>query len=54
MAFLIEHGFRYHSIWERTETGSYQLVPKAYPRTMAEAREFVVRYHAHRVVDGPL
>ena len=45
VAFVLAHGFRYHS--ERVyETGgnSWQNVPHPYPRTMAEAREFVVRY----------
>ncbi len=51
VAFLIEHGFRYHSIRERTASGGSRLVSKAYPRTIEAAREFVVRYREHRVAD---
>ena len=47
--FLVENGFRFASIWERDERGLCLHVPGAYPRTMDEAKEFVVRYAAHRV-----
>ena len=46
--FVVENGFRYDTIWQ--EDGRvYHWVPHAYPRTMEEAREFVVRYREHRV-----
>ena len=45
--FIVERGFRYDTIHERTESGSCLWISHAYPRTMAEAREFVVKYRDH-------
>ena len=45
--FLVDNGFRFDSIWENS-----QRVWGAYPTTMDEAREFVVRYrHERRTSD---
>lgn len=40
VAFLIEHGFLFQKI--RLDPNSYESVP--YPKTLAEAKEFVVKY----------
>ncbi len=39
--FLLEHGFRFQKV--RTEKNSLESVP--YPKTMAEAKEFVEKYN---------
>ena len=40
--FLVEHGFRFHSVFETSEFGGKVVVP--YPRSLNEAKDFVVRY----------
>jgi hypothetical protein len=42
--FLIEHGFRFYSVYEPHESGG--MVRVAYPKTLREAEGFVVRYQA--------
>ena len=42
--FLVDHGFRFDSVYECDERGNSRRVFGRYPRTMDEAREFVVRY----------
>ena len=37
--FLVDNGFLFYSAFERTERGSYRVVP--YPKTLDEARSFV-------------
>ena len=41
--FLVEHGFRFQKI--RTGSGHWDTV--AYPDTLEEAKEFVVKYRQH-------
>jgi hypothetical protein len=36
--FLVEHGFSFYSVYERTEFGEIKV---PYPKTLEEAREFV-------------
>ena len=45
--FVVANGLRYHAI--RRDTGRWV----SYPRTMAQAEEFVVRYRSHRVDRAP-
>jgi len=45
--FLFEHGFRFQKI--RTGAGDKDTVP--YPNTLAEAKEFVVKYSEFAIVD---
>ena len=45
--FLVDHGFRFYSVYEKTERGSSRV---AYPRTLEEAREFV---KGHKLQVGP-
>ncbi len=40
--FLVEHGFKFYSVYELLSDGVYQRV--RYPETLQEAKEFVVRY----------
>lgn len=40
--FLVEHGFRFYSVYEATESGGKRAV--RYPVTLSEAREFVRRF----------
>jgi hypothetical protein len=43
--FLFEHGFRFQKI--RVENNSYESIP--YPKTLKEAKEFVVKYKDHAI-----
>ncbi|WP_278404698.1 hypothetical protein [Pseudoalteromonas ruthenica] len=43
--FLIEHGFLFQKI--RNNKNSYESVP--YPETLAQAKEFVVKYGEYAV-----
>ncbi|PPC78722.1 hypothetical protein C4K68_04245 [Pokkaliibacter plantistimulans] len=40
--FLVKHGFFFYSVYELRERGTYYRV--AYPDTLHEAREFVIKY----------
>jgi hypothetical protein len=40
--FLVDHGFRFYPVYEPSECGG--MVRVAYPKTLREAEEFVVRY----------
>jgi predicted nucleic acid-binding Zn-ribbon protein len=40
--FLVDHGFRFYSVYQRVESGGGIRVD--YPRTLAEARAFVATY----------
>ena len=46
--FLVEHGFRFYTVYEQTEHGVNRI---AYPKTLEEAREFV---KGHKRQVGPL
>lgn len=46
--FLVDHGFRFDSMYERNERGVSERVFGRYPRTMDEAREFVLHYRPPR------
>lgn len=43
--FLFEHGFRFQKI--RTGSSHHETVP--YPKTLNEAREFVIKYKDHAI-----
>jgi hypothetical protein len=40
--FLVEHGFRFHSVYEATVSGGKRTV--RYPATLKEAQEFVRKF----------
>ena len=42
VAFLIEHGFLFYSVYQPFGNGAYQRI--SYPKTLAEAKEFVQLY----------
>ena len=44
--FLVENGFRFHSVFQQLATGGKQ--PVRYPTTLAEAKEFVATYRDQR------
>jgi len=45
--YLIEHGFFFQTIYERRDdTGDYKA---SYPKTLAEAKDFVVKYKRQAV-----
>lgn len=46
--FLVEHGFRFYTVYELTEHGANRI---AYPKTLEEAREFV---KGHKRQVGPV
>ena len=45
VAFLFEHGFRFQRI--RIGSGHHDVVP--YPKTLEQAKEFVIKYKAHAI-----
>jgi DNA-directed RNA polymerase subunit RPC12/RpoP len=49
--YLAEHGFLFHSLWVPIERGVKLLVK--YPKTLAEAKRFVVQYQALVVPASP-
>ena len=49
--FVVNHGFRYYSVYEPSECGG--MVRVAYPKTLREAAEFVVRYSAEARRQNP-
>jgi DNA-directed RNA polymerase subunit RPC12/RpoP len=49
--YLAEHGFLFHSLWVPIEPGVKLLVK--YPKTLAEAKRFVVQYQALVVPGSP-
>ena len=40
--YLVEHGFKFYSVYERSPSGGQQRVK--YPETLQEARDFVTRH----------
>ena len=40
--FLVEHGFRFYSVYEATASGGKQSV--RYPSTLEEAKDFVIAF----------
>ncbi len=40
--FLVEHGFRFYSVYETTASGGKRVV--SYPATLTEAHEFVRKF----------
>lgn len=42
--FLIEHGFRFYSVYEPHQGGG--MIRVDYPKTLSEAEDFVVRFSA--------
>jgi hypothetical protein len=47
--FLVEHGFRFYSVYQRTGSGEIRV---PYPSTLAEARDFV-RAHIREAGQTP-
>ncbi|MES3024533.1 MAG: hypothetical protein V4857_23440 [Pseudomonadota bacterium] len=42
--FLVEHGFRFYAVYEPSHWGGMRVVE--YPKTLAEAQQFVVKHAA--------
>ena len=49
--YLVEHGFVFQTIYEQREDSGYYKV--SYPKTLAEAKDFVVKYK-HKAVQTAL
>ncbi|WP_367155976.1 hypothetical protein [Methylomonas sp. HYX-M1] len=45
--YLVEHGFFFHSVYERREDGGYYKI--SYPESLDEAKDFVIRYKEQAV-----
>jgi hypothetical protein len=40
--FLVDHGFVFQAVYEQSDDGGFYKV--SYPKTLSEAREFVIKY----------
>jgi len=49
--FLVEHGFRFYSVYRVVESGGKQSV--RYPATLAEAKDFVVAFREQAELPAP-